>query len=485
MRSGTAFGTDLVMRRNKNTIMKFITTLSLLFISVMSFAQNVSLTIFNNNGQQFFVIMNGIRQNSIPQTNVKVGGMTTGSYEVKLIFADGKTGDINKKIYIDVTGDYLARVVFKGKKRKLQYFGMTENGQLPAGGTTIQYRPNDQSTYSDQSAVVNTNTQYGNQQNGTVNQSGQTTQNTGTGTQQNGTVVTNSGNGNGQIEMNTNVVVTDPNATNGQTGVGTNVVVTDPNASNGQVGMNTNVIVSDPNATQGGAINTGTTVTDPNMNGGQMGMNVNISISDPTMGGTGGVSTTTTTSGTGNQSGTISTGTTITDPAMNNGQVGINMNVSGTGMGQGTSTSTSVTTSSSSSTTTTQSSQYGNNGQNGTVQQNVVVNGGSGTVVTQPNGTNYSCTNILVDGEGFVARLNAESFDADKREMIETDLKNYCLSANQAYAIIKALTFAADRIDMSIFLYDRMTDKTNAGKLIELLTFDADKDEFRQYMKTH
>jgi hypothetical protein len=480
--------------------MKLITTLSLLFIGVMSFAQSVSLTIFNNNGQQFFVIMNGIRQNSLPQTNVKVGGMTTGSYEVKLIFADGKTGDINKKIYIDATGDYLVRVVFKGKKRKLQYFGMTENGQLPAGGTTIQYRPNDQSTYSDQSAVVNTNTQYGNQQNGTVSQSGQTTQNTGTGMQQNGTVVTNTGNGNGQVGMNTNVVVTDPNATNGQMGMGTNVVVTDPNTSNGQVGMNTNVNISDPNATQGGTINTGTTITDPNMNGGQMGMNVSISVSDPSMGGT------------GSQSGTISTGTTITDPEMNNGQIGINMNVSGMGTGQGTSTSTSTTTSTSSSTTTqngqvvndsynyqqttsvtqngqttttTQSSQYGNNGQNGNIQQNVVVNGGSGTVVTQPNGTNHTCTNILVDGEGFVGRLNAESFDADKREMIETDLKNYCLSANQAYAIVKALTFDADRIDMCMFLYDRMTDKANAGKLIELLTFDADKDEFRQYMKTH
>ena len=73
--------------------MKIITTLSVLFVGLAAFAQSASMTIFNNGGQQFFVIMNGIRQNSIPQTNVKIGGMTTGSYEIKLIFADGKTGD--------------------------------------------------------------------------------------------------------------------------------------------------------------------------------------------------------------------------------------------------------------------------------------------------------------------------------------------------------------------------------------------------------
>jgi len=450
--------------------MKILITLSLLFIGLTTFAQNVSMTIFNNSGQQFFVVMNGIRQNSLPQTNVKIGGMTTGSYEIKLIFADGKTGDINKKIYVDAAGDYLARVVFKGKKRKLQYFGVTDNNQMPAGGTDIQYRPNDQSVYSDQSVGLNTNGQ-----SGTVNQSGQNTQGSGQSTTvQSGTV-------------------------------GTTTTIPDPNIPNGSQTTTTT------SGSQSGTIGSGTTVTDPNNPNGQMGMNININIQDPTMnGGVGGVSTSTSTSGTGTGNGGMSTTTTVSDPNNPNGNFGVNMNVSGTGLGNGTSTSTTTTTSSSTitqngqvvedthnynqstsvtqngqTTTTSQSSQSGNNGQ-GAGSAQISMNGTSSS--SQGNGINtangYSCTSVLVDGDAFVARLKNETFDADKREMIETELKMQCVSADQAYKIIKGLTFDADRLEMSKFLYDRMTDRVNGGRLVELLNFDMDKEEFQTYMKT-
>lgn len=451
--------------------MKILITLSLLFIGLTTFAQNVSMTIFNNSGQQFFVVMNGIRQNSLPQTNVKIGGMTTGSYEIKLIFADGKTGDINKKIYVDAAGNYLARVVFKGKKSKLQYFGVTDNNQMPAGGTDIQYRPNDQSVYSDQSVGLNTNGQ-----SGTVNQSGQNTQGSGQSTTlQSGTV-------------------------------GTTTTIPDPNIPNGTQTTTTT------SGSQSGTIGSGTTVTDPNNPNGQMGMNININIQDPTMnGGVGGVSTSTSTSGTGTGNGGMSTTTTVSDPNNPNGNFGVNMNVSGTGLGNATSTTT--TTSSSTitqngqvvedtynynqstsvtqngqTTTTTQSSQSGNNGQ-GAGSAQISMNGGNGTSAsTQGNGTNtangYSCTSVLVDGDAFVTRLKNETFDADKRAMIETELKMQCVSADQAYKIINGLTFPEDRLEMSKFLYDRMTDRVNGGRLVELLNFDMDKEEFQTYMKT-
>src|SRR6218665_527873 len=127
--------------------MKYFTLLCFSFLSLLAMAQNYSLTIFNNNGQQFFAVLNGIRQNSLPQTNLKISGMTAGSYELKLIFADGKTGDINKKFWLDESGDYLVRVDFKKGKGKLKYFGVTNQGQ--PGGTNIEYRPNEQNVYSD------------------------------------------------------------------------------------------------------------------------------------------------------------------------------------------------------------------------------------------------------------------------------------------------------------------------------------------------
>ena len=453
--------------------MKILITLSLLFIGLTTFAQNVSMTIFNNSGQQFFVVMNGIRQNSLPQTNVKIGGMTTGSYEIKLIFADGKTGDINKKIYVDAAGNYLARVVFKGKKRKLQYFGVTDNNQMPAGGTDIQYRPNDQSVYSDQTVGLNTNGQ-----SGTVNQSGQNTQGSGqTTTLQSGTVGTTT----------------------------TTTTIPDPNIPSGTQTTTTT------SGSQSGTMGSGTTISDPNNPNGQLGMNININIQDPSMnGGVGGVSTSTSTSGAGN--GGMSTTTTVSDPNNPNGNFGVNMNVSGTGLVNETSTSTTTTTSSSTitqngqvvedthnynqstsvtqngqTTTTTQSSQSGNNGQGvGTTQ--ISMNGNGTSTSTQGNGSpvgnGYSCTSVLVDGDAFVARLKNETFDADKREMIETELKMQCVSADQAYKIINGLTFPEDRLEMSKFLYDRMTDRVNGVRLVELLTFDMDKEEFQTYMKT-
>ncbi|MDH4473808.1 MAG: DUF4476 domain-containing protein [Fluviicola sp.] len=471
--------------------MKIFATLSMLLIAMASFAQNVSMTIFNNNGQQFFVVMNGIRQNSLPLTNIKIGGMTTGSYEIKLIFADGKTGDINKKIYIDQTGDYLARVVFKGKKRKLQYFGMSNEGN-PGGGTNIDYRPNDQSVYSDQSSTMG-GTQGQGSQNVGSGTSGQTSQlgtvGSGQGTQTSGTTQ-------GSGSMSTSGTVTDPNTQNGQFGMGTNVVVTDPVMS----GSGTQTTTS---GSQSGTVSSGTTVTDPNSQNVEFGMGININISDPMMGGSG--------SGTG-----ISTSTTVTDPNNPNGQFGMNMNVSGTGLGNGTSTSSSSSTSTTSSsttvtqngqviedshnynqtttvtengqtTTTTQSSQSGNPG-NGSAQMNVNGMGGTSTSTqgnTQVSGNNYTCTSVLTDTDGFVSRLKAESFDGDKLEMIQNELKMKCVSADQSYRIIKELTFDGDRLEMCKYLYDRMTDRVNGNRLSELLSYDMDKEEFQTYMQTH
>lgn len=461
--------------------MKIFATLSMLLIAMASFAQNVSMTIFNNNGQQFFVVMNGIRQNSLPLTNVKIGGMTTGSYEVKLIFADGKTGDINKKIYFDQSGDYLARVVFKGKKRKLQYFGMSNEGN-PGGGTNIDYRPNDQSVYSDQSSTMGGAQGTQTVGSGSGTSSGQGTVVSGQGTQTSGTTQ-------GGGSMSTSGTVADPNAQNGQLGMGTNVVVTDP-AMGGS-------------GTQSGMVTSGTTVVDPNNPNGQFGMNVNININDPMMGGNG--------SGTG-----VSTSTTVSDPTNPNGQFGVNMNVSETGLGNGTSTSSSSSTSTTSSsttvtqngqviedshnfnqtttitengqtTTTTQSSQSGNPG-NGSAQISMGGNGmdaASGSGKGNGNVYNYSCTSVLTDTDGFVARLKAETFDTDKREIIEKELKQQCVSADQAYRIIKELGFDADRFDMCKYLYDRMTDRVNGNRLLELLSFDMDKEAFQKYMQEH
>jgi hypothetical protein len=131
--------------------MKTLLLFSLLFTFFALNAQS-NLSIFNNNGQSFYVVLNGIRQNSKPETNVQVAQIKNGSYAVKVIFADGKTPDIDKNFMIDAPYDITARIIFKKGKGKLQLMG-----QEPTHGViqeAVVYRPTDAAVYSD-AVVVN------------------------------------------------------------------------------------------------------------------------------------------------------------------------------------------------------------------------------------------------------------------------------------------------------------------------------------------
>jgi hypothetical protein len=168
----------------------FFTFLALMF-SLSAFSQNSNLIIFNNSGQQFFVVLNGIKQNSMPKTNVKVEGLSPTAYKVKIIFADGKTGDIDKNLYLESNMEYSAQVLIKSpKKRSLRLFNMVELNTSPYGNgaETVIYRPNENAVYTDQSTFQSGNTQ-NNQGSMNTNVSGQTSGNMNS-TNQNGTFQT-------------------------------------------------------------------------------------------------------------------------------------------------------------------------------------------------------------------------------------------------------------------------------------------------------
>ena len=115
-----------------------------------------NFTVFNNGGQQFYVILNGIKQNSVPQTNVSISGVKNGGYSVKVIFADGKTPDINKNFMIDAPMDITTRVAFKKGKGKIQLVSMEPTHGTITSGAVI-YRQDNNVIYSD-APVVNVQT---------------------------------------------------------------------------------------------------------------------------------------------------------------------------------------------------------------------------------------------------------------------------------------------------------------------------------------
>jgi hypothetical protein len=402
--------------------MKKITTLLFLLVCLVSFGQS-TLTIFNNGGQQFYVILNGIKQNSTPQTNVSVSGINNGSYSVKLIFADGKTGDIDKNFMLDEPSFVTTRVIFKKGKGKLQLIGMEPSNGQNGTGTTIIYRPNNSAVYSDAvvTQTVTTNTQ-------------QTT--TPVNTQQNGNVTINTS-GNGQQTSTTT------NAGSGQSQ---------------QVGGTTTINTQQT-----------TTTTDPTMQNGNVGINMNVNVTDPTMNnGQGGVNMSINMSGTG-----VGTNTTVNETQTVNQTTTTTVTTNGT----------QTTTSGGNQTISTNTNMNGQN-TNMNTNANTNMNSSSNQVVSSATSQNFvSCQKIMGDVNVYLKDLEQFNFEEDKMDLTKKDFVGTCMTASQAYKLVEIYTFEANRLEIAKYLYPRIIDKDNAKTIIPLFTFDATKLEFREFIR--
>ena len=244
--------------------MKTIFLFSALFTFSALNAQS-NLSIFNNNGQSFYVVLNGIRQNSKPETNVQVAQIKNGSYAVKVIFADGKTPDIDKNFMIDAPYDITTRIIFKKGKGKLQLMG-----QEPTHGViqdAVVYRPTDAANYSD--AVVVTTPSNPVQTTTTIQTPPvQTTTTIQTPPEQNTTTIQTTGAANSTgLNMNVNIQET-PNTTiqtlNTNTTTTTTTTGTIPDEN---VNLNMNLSVGGVNVNlnanaSGTGLGTGATITE-------------------------------------------------------------------------------------------------------------------------------------------------------------------------------------------------------------------------------
>lgn len=125
--------------------------LSILFVAIFAFegvAQNSNLTIFSEDGLAFYLILNGIRQNENPETNVRVDGLMSDYFTTKIIFADQNIASIERKMLMVVDADARrGEVTYKIKANKkgeqvLKYFSFTPAAQVmpaPANVAIIAY----------------------------------------------------------------------------------------------------------------------------------------------------------------------------------------------------------------------------------------------------------------------------------------------------------------------------------------------------------
>ena len=217
------------------------TTMLFLLLAVAgAFAQNNNIVVFSENGERFTLILNGIRQNAKPETNVKVTGLNAPNYKAKIIFESKSIFDLDQSIYLQYGGEstgsnmeYTYSIVNKKGKYKLR--------PVSASAINVTAPP-----AANQTVVVYTTTD-------AVLPVATTTTTVGTGTTNSGTVTTNVG---GQTTGGT---VTTTTTT---TGTGT---TTGENVSFGMnvngMGVNMNVNINDGTGVTGTNATTTTTST--------------------------------------------------------------------------------------------------------------------------------------------------------------------------------------------------------------------------------
>jgi hypothetical protein len=431
--------------------------LGVLFLSLSFFAQS-NLTVFNNGGQKFYLIMNGIKQNSVAQTNVVVSSIKNGGYSVKLIFEDGKTKDIDKNFFLDTPQDVTTRVIFKKGVGKLQLVSM-----VPAAGTvtegSVSYRPDNNAVFSD--AVTTTTTT--------------TTQTVSTETSTVGGNTTN-GNGNGSVGIQFNAATPTPTPT---TTPNTNTTVTPTNGGNGNVNISVTDPVNGENINMNVNMNMNGTVVDPNAQ--NVNMNVNVS----------GNGTQQNTSNTRPGSNTnVNVGTTSNSSTQQTTTNGANVNVSGNGVNPSVNATVpgatnnvtvnggTVTQNSSNSTiTTTTTTTKASTTVNGTTN----ASNGTNTVGGTSNGR-MVCSKTLSNVETLKTELNGYSFEDDRVGALKISLKNKCLYAADAVQLMDLFTFDANQLEVAKFLSDHLLDYDNASSLAAKFAFDSSKMEYMEYV---
>lgn len=88
--------------------------LLVLLVPVLSFAQQgvyrdhdhgrgnepSTLSIFSENGEQFLVVLNGISQNNVPTSKIRIDGLPQYGNDIEIVFTDNRTQAIRKRVNI-------------------------------------------------------------------------------------------------------------------------------------------------------------------------------------------------------------------------------------------------------------------------------------------------------------------------------------------------------------------------------------------------
>jgi hypothetical protein len=77
---------------------KVLVLLSVILLGIQIQAQKTNLVFFTEQGERFYLVLNGIQQNTEPQSNMMITDLPAPFYKLKIIFEDTLLGAINKNI---------------------------------------------------------------------------------------------------------------------------------------------------------------------------------------------------------------------------------------------------------------------------------------------------------------------------------------------------------------------------------------------------
>ena len=138
-----------------------------LFLSSVS-TQASNLILFTEQGEQFTVILNGIKQNDKPETNVKVTGLVAPNYKLKVIFENKTISDMDKTVFLEEGSE----VTYSIKKNAKGVYTIRLQSAVPIAENIIVTPNQNVVTYHSTPAVVQqttTTTTYGEPTNVNIN----------------------------------------------------------------------------------------------------------------------------------------------------------------------------------------------------------------------------------------------------------------------------------------------------------------------------
>jgi hypothetical protein len=110
----------------KTSIFKATLMLLISLSSFSAFAQATDLVVFSEQGERFWLVVNGIRQNDKAGQNVKVTSLNGDNWQLKIVFENENLPDIDQSLYFTEKNKELTARIRKNKKGvlKLQMFGV-------------------------------------------------------------------------------------------------------------------------------------------------------------------------------------------------------------------------------------------------------------------------------------------------------------------------------------------------------------------------